>query len=70
LLFIAGGNARLWLVLLIAAGFLGLSPLFGPGVGRTAKAEFRPAFRAVIEVAIDKGLRLTLCFVTYFDYIL
>jgi len=70
LLFIAGESARQRLVLLIAVVSFGLLPLFGPSVGGTAKAEFRPSFSAVVEVAIDKGLSLTLGFVTYFYDIL
>jgi len=58
------------LVLLIAVGFLGLLPLFRPGVGGTAKAEFRPALSAVVKVAIDEGLCFILGLVRYSDYIL
>ena len=46
-------------LVLIAVGFLGL-PLFGPGVGGTAKAELRPALGAVVKVAIDEDLGFVL----------
>jgi len=68
-LFITGECSRR-LELIIAASFLGLSLLAGPGIGGTAKAELRPALGAVVKVAIDEGLGFVLGLARCSDYIL
>jgi hypothetical protein len=70
LFFIVGERLRRWLVLIVVIGFLGLPSLAGPGAGGVAKAKFRPAFGAVVKVAIDEGLGFVLGLVRYSDYIL
>jgi len=48
----------------------GLPFLTRAGAGGAAGTEFGPSFSAIVEVAIDKGLSLTLRFVSYFSDVL